>query len=147
MRIPKKYHFHFVALLAVAAILFFPNFKSRPDQQTLAQGTAAAEAFLTAIDTERYDDAWQSASQLLQQKVVREVWLEQAPAMRNKYGTLLSREQKDARTATWAEGAPDGQYLTLKYDSSFKLRPAVVETVILALSADQQWRVAGYFLK
>lgn len=147
MRIPKKYHFHLVALLAVAAILFFPNLKSRPDQQTLTRGTAAAEAFLSAIDEEHYEDAWQSASELLQQKVVLDVWLKQAPAMREKYGALTGREQKDARTANWAEGAPDGKYLTLTYNSSFKLRPAVVETVILALAADQQWRVAGYFLK
>lgn len=147
MLIPKKYHFHLVAVLAVAAILFFPNFKNHPDKETLAQGRAAATTFLMAIDSQAYDDAWQMASELLQKKVVREVWLKQAPAMRNKYGRLFSREEKEARTATWAEGAPDGQYLTLTYDSSFKLRPAVIETVILALSADQQWRVAGYFLK
>jgi len=147
MLIPKKYHFHFVALLAVAAILIFPIFKSRPDKQTLAQGTAAATAFLTAVDAERYGDAWHMASELLQQKVVREVWLKQAPAMRNQYGALLKRAHKDARTATWAEGAPDGHYLTLTYDSSFKLRPEVIEPAILALSPDQQWRVAGYFLK
>jgi hypothetical protein len=147
MLIPKKYHIHVVGLLAVAAMILYPALRTEVDPQTLAAGTRAAEDFLQLVDAGEYEQSWETASSLLTDKVFLEVWNRQLFAMRSRVGTLLRRQQEDAALSEMAEGAPDGQYLTLTYGSSFKNQDSAIETVILALEADGNWRVAGYFLK
>lgn len=147
MLIPKKYHIHVIALLAVAVMIFYPSFSNRVDPQIRAAGTEAAEEFLQLIDGEQYELGWENSSQLMRDKIFLEVWNRQIPAMRGKVGALNQRQQESAALSDWAEGAPDGQYLTLKYTSSFEKQAAAVETVILVLEEDARWRVAGYFIK
>ena len=147
MLIPKKYHIHLIALCAVAAILFFPNLKNKPSPEIVTKGTAAAEKFLALIDAGEYRKGWESSSKLMQEKVVLAVWSRQMPVMRDKYGDLQHRQQKEATLSDYAKDAPDGSYLTLKYDSSFTKKREATETLILALEQDGAWRVAGYFIQ
>ncbi|WP_020676925.1 DUF4019 domain-containing protein [Geopsychrobacter electrodiphilus] len=147
MLIPKKYHFHLVALVAVAVMIFYPILSKKVEPRMLMEGTIAAEDFLHLIDSGQYEQSWNSASALMRDKIFLEVWNRRIPAMRTKVGTLISRHQTDASISDMAEGAPEGKYLTLVYDSTFSKQSTATETVILALEKDENWRVAGYFLK
>ena len=147
MLIPKKYHIHVVALLAVAVMLVYPSLSKKIDPQILTAGTEAAEDFLQLIDSEKYEQGWESSSALMREKIFLEVWNQQIPAMRNKVGALSNRKQDSSSLSDWAEGAPDGQYLTFKYASSFEKKAEAIETIILVLEEDGRWRVAGYFIK
>jgi hypothetical protein len=147
MLIPKKYHIHLVALIAVSAIMFYPNLGKKIDPQIITAGTEAAEDFLQLVDNEEYEQSWESASTLMRDKIFLEVWNQQIPAMRSKVGTLKGRSQDKASISDWAEGAPDGKYLTLKYASSFQKQASAIETIILVQEEDERWRVAGYFIK
>jgi len=147
MLIPKKYHFHLIALIAVAVMIFYPALSKKVEPRILMEGTMAAEDFLHLVDTEQYEQSWNSASGLLREKVFLEVWNRKLQVMRAKVGTLISRKQDDASISDMAEGAPEGKYLTLTYASSFSQQKSAIETIILVLEADQKWRVAGYFLK
>jgi hypothetical protein len=44
-------------------------------------------------------------------------------------------------------GAPDGQYVVIKYDTTFANKAAAVETVTPMREADGSWKVSGYFVK
>jgi len=147
MLIPKKYHIHLVALIAVSVIMFYPSLSKRIDPQILKAGTAAADDFLQLVDNERYAESWENASTLIKEKIFPEVWDQQLLAMRSKVGALNNRSQDNASMSDWAEGAPDGEYLTLKYASSFEKQASAIETIILVLEEDNSWRVAGYFIK
>lgn len=147
MLIPKKYHIHLVALIAVAVMIFFPSLGKKIDPQVLTAGTEATEDFLQLIDSEKYEQGWESSSALMREKIFLEVWNQQIPAMRDKVGTLKNRKQDSSSLSDWAEKAPDGQYLTLKYVSSFEKRAEAIETISLILEDDGHWRVAGYFIK
>lgn len=147
MLIPKKYHIHVIALLAVAAIMFIPSYGRKVDSESLAKGTAAAEEFLQLVDAEEYNQSWEISSDLMRDKIFIEVWSRQVPVMRDKVGPLISREQNEASSSESAEGAPDGEYMVLKYSSSFQKQQSAIETIILVLEEDRQWRVAGYFIK
>ncbi len=147
MLIPKKYHIHAIALAAVAAIVFFPSFSHKVDPKILTDGTIAAEQFLQLVDTEKYEQSWNVSSALLQEKIFLEVWNRQIQVMRDKVGSLISRKQGKVSVSDWAEDAPDGKYLTLKYQSSFQKQSSAIETIILVLEDEEHWRVAGYFIK
>jgi len=147
MLIPKKYHIHVVALIAVAVMILYPSFSKKIEPHILAAGTEAAEDFLHQIDSKKYEESWESSSSLMRSKIFLEVWNQQIPAMRSRVGNLINRKQGSAAVSDWAEGAPDGQYLTLKYASSFEKKAEATETIILSLEDDNVWRVAGYFIK
>lgn len=44
-------------------------------------------------------------------------------------------------------GAPDGHYVVLKYSTRFERKRHGTETVVAELDEDDEWRVAGYFVK
>lgn len=147
MLIPKKYHIHVIALLAVSAILFLPQLTRKIDPEILAEGTAAAEEFLVLIDAEQYAEAREVASDLLKDKIAIEVWHRQIGVMRDRVGRLTQRALDKSFLSEIAEGAPEGEYLTLKYMSFFEQQSEASETVILTREKDGEWRVVGYFIK
>ena len=147
MLIPKKYHIHIVAILAISVMLFYPMLSKKIDPQIHSAGTLAAEDFLQLVDNEEYEQSWEASAALMREKIFLEVWSRQIQVMRDKVGRLVSREQDKASISDWAEGAPEGTYLTLTYGSSFEKNNAVTETINLMLEEDGRWRVVGYFLK
>jgi hypothetical protein len=147
MLIPKKYHIHIIGLLAVAAMLLYPALSTKVDPKILAAGTQAAENFLQLVDSGNYEQSWKEASDLLKEKIFLEVWNRKLMAMRSKTGPVIRRQQDGASISDVAEGAPDGKYLTLSYASAFQNQASAIETVILVLEKDGNWRVAGYFIK
>lgn len=147
MLIPKKYHIHLVALLAVAVMLIYPSLSKKIDPQILIAGTEAAEDFLHLVDAEQYEQSWESSSALMREKIFLEVWNQQIPAMRDRVGKLINRKQDSSSISDWATDAPDGQYLTIIYASSFEKKATVIETINLVLEEDNRWRVGGYFIK
>jgi hypothetical protein len=51
-----------------------------------------------------------------------------------------------ARYTKTLHGAPDGEYVVIKLESSFENKKAAKE-MITPMLEDGQWRVAGYYLK
>jgi hypothetical protein len=147
MLIPKKYHIHIVAIIAISVMLFYPMLSKRIDPQILSAGTMAAEDFLHLVDIGEYEQSWESSSTLMRERIFLEVWSRQIPLMRARVGQLKNRKQESASISDQAEGAPEGSYMTLSYESSFENNSSVMETVNLVLEEDGRWRVIGYFLK
>jgi hypothetical protein len=44
-------------------------------------------------------------------------------------------------------GAPDGEYVVLKFDTAFETKQTAVETVILMKESDGLWRVGGFNIR
>jgi hypothetical protein len=62
-------------------------------------------------------------------------------------GRLRSRVLQSARFESTLSGAPDGEYVVLKFASSFEHKTAAVETVTPTKDEDGTWRVSGYYIK
>lgn len=44
-------------------------------------------------------------------------------------------------------GAPDGEYVVVRYGSSFENKKEAGETAVMMKERDGSWRVAGYFIR
>ena len=108
---------------------------------------SAAEAWLKFVDSGDYSQSWQDASSLFKAAVTEKDWERQLKAARMPVGALFSRKLKSAEYKTELPGAPDGQYVVIKYETSFANKKSAVETVTLMLDKDREWRVSGYFIK
>jgi hypothetical protein len=107
----------------------------------------SADGWLALVDSGKYADSWQEASQLFKAAITKEQWQSKLRASRDPLGKLLSRKLKSATYAKTLPGAPDGEYVVIQYESSFEHKQSAVETVTPTLDKDGQWRVSGYFIR
>ncbi len=117
--------------------------QQKPEQ--LAQ--QSSDAWLALVDSGKYDDSWQEASQPFKASVTKEQWQNAMRASRDPLGKMLSRKLKSATYTKTLPGAPDGEYVVIQYESSFEHKQSAVETVTPMLDKDGKWRVSGYYIK
>lgn len=106
----------------------------------------AALAWLVQLDEVRYEASWEKAAGLFRDRITAMAWSRAMQTVRGPMGATLKRSERSATAATTMPGAPDGRYVTWVFDTTFEKKSRGVETVILMLEADGQWRTVGYFL-
>ena len=107
----------------------------------------SSDTWLALIDSGKYADSWQEASQIFKAAVTREQWQGALRGSRDPLGKMLSRKLKSATYTKTLPGAPDGEYVVIQYESSFEHKQSAVETVTPLLDKDGKWRVSGYYVK
>jgi len=108
---------------------------------------SSAEIWVTLVDEGRYADSWSEAAGYFKGAVKQEKWQETLQAVRKPLGKVISREVKSKSYQTSLPGAPDGEYVVIRFETSFENKKSAVETVTPMMDKDGKWRVSGYFIK
>ena len=108
---------------------------------------ASSEAWLKFVDSGDYSQSWIETSSYFKAAVTEKEWEQKVTAARQPLGALISRKLRSAQHTTTLPGAPDGEYVVIRYDTSFANKKSAVETVTPMLDKDGQWRVSGYYIK
>lgn len=106
-----------------------------------------AEAWLELVDQGEYIKSWQEAAAYFRGAVGPEEWPQTMTAVRQPLGEVISRELLEANYRSSLAGAPDGDYVVIRFETSFSNKAESVETVVPMLDPDGRWRVSGYFIK
>jgi len=106
-----------------------------------------ATNWLHFADEMDHENTWNHSSDLFQSAIEPDDWRKSLSAARAPLGLVLSRAISSVEPLKNPEGAPDGSYLKLVFDSSFEHKNSAQETVTLVEGKDGQWRTAGYFIK
>ena len=105
----------------------------------------AAESWLKVIDEGKYAMSWAQAARLFRDNLSRSQWQQMVNRMRAPLGVFVSRKLKSREYAEGKmRGAPDGQYVVLKYETVFRGKPAAIELVVSMVDIDGAWRVSAY---
>jgi hypothetical protein len=107
----------------------------------------AAEAWLALVDAEDYARSWEDAATAFKATVTLKQWQAQMSAGRRQVGAVEQRKAAQAQAVTDPPGAPAGEYIQLRYDSTFSVLGHASEHVVLVRDGDRGWRIAGYFLR
>jgi hypothetical protein len=135
----------YVCLVIVSTFLIFSSGAiADSEKENIAQSVALE--WLKVVDEGRYSDSWNEAAQLFKKAVKKEQWEQSLQAVREPLGRLLSRGIKSKAYKTSLPGAPDGQYVIIQFQTSFKNKKTAIETVTPMLDKDGKWRVSGYFI-
>jgi hypothetical protein len=149
MRIIPRFALNFPIGFAVAISLALGSLvidgAVAADDKTVAARTAALQ-WLAELDRGAYAETWELAAPLFQAHVTKDQWIRSASAVRTPLGALQRRELASAEYTTTLPGAPDGEYVVLKFTSSFANKHSAQETVTPML-AEGDWRVSGYFVR
>ena len=88
-----------------------------------------------------------AAAQFFRGAVTEDKWVDTMASMRKPLGKNVSRTLKSTQYMTQAPGAPDGEYVVIRFKSSFENKQSAIETITPMLDQDGKWRVSGYFMK
>ncbi|WP_186511097.1 DUF4019 domain-containing protein [Caenimonas sedimenti] len=116
--------------------------KKDPDKEKAGQN--AAHAWLLLLDRRDWGTAWDSSSAVFRQNVPLSSWMDNIPKARAPFGNLVEREPAEAIYKTTLPGRPNGDYVSVLFQSKFDKKPGVQETVTTVLEPDGRWRVTGY---
>ena len=106
-----------------------------------------AVMWMNGIDAGKYAQSWKDSSLYFQKSLTEAQWVEALERVRKPLGVVTSRVPRDMKKLQSLPGVPDGQYLVIKFDSSFHLMEKAVETVTFMQEADGSWKAAGYFIR
>jgi len=132
-------HFLLLGLILVSMSVYASDDKIRDADE-------AAGKWLALIDGRQYLDSWDQAASLFKQQVSADNWLQSISAARQPLGAMISRKLISATYATSLPGAPDGEYVVLQYQTTFRYKKSAVETVTPMLD-NKRWRVSGYYVR
>jgi hypothetical protein len=134
-------------LVLVLCALAMPFSRATAQTQTDQPAQQSIDRWLALMDSGKYAESWQGASELFKSHVTRNQWQSAAKSARLPLGKLQSRKVKSTTEAKTLPGAPDGQYEVIRYESSFEQKQSAIETVSAMLEKDGRWKVSGYFIK
>jgi hypothetical protein len=100
------------------------------------EAAKAAEKWVALVDSGKYADSWKQAGADFKKAVTVEKWTEAAK------GALDSTQ-----TVKDPPNAPAGEYVVCQFNANFANRPGAVETIVMFLESDKQWRTSGYFIR
>jgi hypothetical protein len=132
------------ALLACTWLVATPAFAQDP-RAAIVQN--AAREWLLLVDRLDAAATWKSAGPRFQQALTVGRWAEGLAREREPRGATVRRAVTATSFGTAFAGLPEGgNYVLVKFRSSFAQRPDGEEHVTLELGADETWRVIGYVI-
>jgi len=120
-----------------------PGANDAAKAEKAAAGALAAGGWLLLLDRGDWGRAWESSSAVFRGAVPLAAWMDGIPKVRAPLGRLAERAPADAVYKTTLPGRPDGEYVTVIFNSKFEQKP-VQEVVTTVRDADGKWRVTGY---
>ncbi|MEX2301039.1 MAG: DUF4019 domain-containing protein [Bryobacterales bacterium] len=106
----------------------------------------SAESWLALVDEGSYGESWDEAAAFFKAQVPKQKWEGMLNQVRAPLGKTQSRKLKDAKYTAALPNAPKGEYVVIRYDTSFVNAAATVETVTPMKQEDGSWRVSGYHI-
>ena len=135
----------FIALTIVTATLLGVSAIAQ-DSQSISKAQTAASTWLALVDAGKYSDSWDLSAGLFKSAVSKVSWAAAVGGVRAPLGALKSRQIQSSTFTHTLPGAPDGNYVVIKYASQFENKGSAVETVAPLQEKDGTWHVSGYFV-
>jgi Protein of unknown function (DUF4019) len=138
--------------ILVASILFLlcgfttAEASSKSRTAAIASATKAALAWLKLVDEGSYAASWTAASSLFKGHLSEAKWTQMASSARRPLGSVISRKLNSAKFETSMPAAPHGQFVVIRFETSFQHKKSAIETVTPMLDSDGHWHVSDYYI-
>jgi len=135
--------------IIIAGIIFCMALMSctKQDHEKISAAQKSANVWMALIDEGQYGKSWDESASLFQKAVNKSEWEKKLSCVREPLGKLVFRNIKSSRYFKSLPGAPDGEYVVIRYKTSYENKKKAIETVTPMLDKDGKWRVSGYYIK
>ena len=127
-------------LTATLLFVFSTSAHSNTDE-----AETAVLAWLEAIDSGQFEQAWETSSSILQVPLSSNMLARTINAARRDFGAVESRRRVRVIRETSMPGAPIGDYAVFTFQTRFENKPQITETITPHLE-EGAWRVSGYYI-
>jgi hypothetical protein len=134
-----------LALIILGILLPMNSLKANEVAEKAA--ATAAGAWVSLVDGGDYAESWNQAAGFFKNAVTKEQWQQSLKAVRAPLGKMVARKLKSKQYTKTLPGAPDGEFVVIQYETTFKNKKSAIETVTPMLDKDGKWRVSGYYIK
>ena len=114
-------------------------------EKSKADATNAASHWVGMVDQGKYTDAWNGAADAIKKAGNQQRFAEAMRAQREPMGKVTSRALEASQYAKDPQNFPPGEYVELKYKTSFDNAPSGEELLQLVKTSDGSWKVGSYF--
>ena len=91
-----------------------------------------ARAWLDLVDSEKYEENWEEASEYFKSAITKDKWEESLHAVRKPLCKMVSRELTSSQYTTSLPGAPDGEYVVIQSTRLFSIvNEGVMENMLI----------------
>jgi len=132
-----------ILLLTVLGVLFSMGSPSA-DEKAEKAALAASTKWLSWVDDGDYIKSWERAALIFRGMITKAEWETELNTYRKPLGKVSERNIRSKQYTKTTPGAPEGQYVEIQYETVFKNKQTVTETVICVLEKDGKWRIGGY---
>ena len=132
-----------LSLIAPAALAQTAAAPAGPSTPMTPAPDDRAKQWLTLLDDKNYSDSYNQLAASARSKISVDSWSTKFGALREPLGAMATRTIKDVKLTKTLPGMRDGQYATVRFDSSFAHKAAATETVVLT-SEKGGWSVISY---
>jgi len=136
----------FICLVLGAMFLVAAGCGTEGNSEAEKLAVESAREWLELVDNGDYGGSLQDAAGYFRSAVTKEGWEQSMAGARKPLGAVVSRQLKSKTYMTSLPGAPDGEYVVIKYDTSFENKRSSIETVTPMRDSDGTWRVSGYYI-
>src|SRR5262245_58119508 len=136
-----------VTLLWAQSAIDVPSLNTSKSQKDVIVVKRVAEAWVSLIDREAYDESWDRTAAVFKARIKKEQWIEDLERNRRPLGKVRSRKLLTAVYVSDLPDSPRGEYVLLNYEVAFESDVSIREIIIPYLAADGEWLVAGYSLQ
>jgi hypothetical protein len=136
-----------IIVLLVLSVLFVTSAAHADHEKEKSKALKAAKPWMALADRDKFAETYDDASAYFKGAITKLDWGKQLHGVREPLGALKSRKLKSSEYKRVIQGGPDGEYVVLKFDSSFEQKASALESVTLMKQKDGSWRVAGYFIR
>jgi hypothetical protein len=138
---------NFMIGIAMAVAVFIAGVSVAADTDRERVAVNAAEKWVALVDAGEYTTSWNEATEYFKAAVSSGQWAQTVQTVRGLLGNVISRKVKSRTYYTSLPGAPDGEYVVIQFDTTFRNKKAALETITPMRDKDGRWRVSGYFIK
>jgi hypothetical protein len=145
----KKYSKMLLAVILLTGFLSIATASAAVDPQQEAKQNAqkVADAWLGLTDSGKYPESWDQSAEAFKSTITKEKWQGLLEKSRAPLGKINERKLKSADYQKSPQGGPAGEFVIIKYDTSFANKAAAVETVVVMRPPNGEWRACGYAVK
>jgi hypothetical protein len=136
----------FIASMLVLAATLSASLVRAQDMNSVSDATEAANRWLAESDAGDAGATWDQAAGAFQSAVSKGAWENQLRTVRGPLGAMQARHVLSAQYTRSLPGAPEGEYVVIRYSTRFEHMANVIETVTPMREKDGSWKVSGYYV-
>ena len=140
----KKINMKKLIIMLISVISIYSASAQKYTEQYIKDASIVAESWLSNINNNQYDNAFQMLSNEVKVRYKQETWINLINELMLEFGKLESRKTTEKKFQSEVEGMEDGFYVFIDYTSSYTNTIDHNEQILLKQNDKIKWEIVDY---